>query len=138
MNQGNFIRILYSNSDFILNGMFIYFSLSNVSFERSFNKSKCIFSMDDKNIEVLKRLEQLELYILDKMCDNTKFCQRKCFFTDILLNKNIKLCDDFGAALGHNNNIPFCTLGLKISGVWITDSEYGLTCKFCYLDPGIN
>ena len=45
MNDGNFIRILYSNNYMTLNGVFIYINLNNITIEKQFNKVKCIFNV---------------------------------------------------------------------------------------------
>ena len=41
MDNSNFIRLVYSNELFILNGVFITFKLALNTVERSFNKFKC-------------------------------------------------------------------------------------------------
>ena len=43
MDNSNFLRIVYSNELFILNGIFVRFNLNLHSVEKSFNKYKCLF-----------------------------------------------------------------------------------------------
>jgi len=46
MNEGNFIRILYSNSYFVLNGIYLLITLTDIICEKYYNKYKCIFNID--------------------------------------------------------------------------------------------
>ena len=38
MNDGNFIRILYSNELFVLNGIYLIFSINSMNVEKYYNK----------------------------------------------------------------------------------------------------
>ena len=41
MNNGKFIRIVYSTSLFTLNGIYIHFYINNTSIDKYYNKYKC-------------------------------------------------------------------------------------------------
>ena len=58
MNDGNFIRIIYSNDLFILNGISLFIELNNVSFEKYYNKYKCNFDVSF-NKNVIKNIKQI-------------------------------------------------------------------------------
>ena len=49
MENSKFIRIIYSNTLFTLNGIFINFNLKLVTIEKCFNKYKCIFDTNVNN-----------------------------------------------------------------------------------------
>ena len=45
MNNGNFIRIIYSTSLFVLNGIYININLNYTSIDKYYNKYKCSFDI---------------------------------------------------------------------------------------------
>ena len=45
MNEGNFIRILYSTNDIILNGIYFLITLNEINCEKYFNKFKFNFNI---------------------------------------------------------------------------------------------
>lgn len=120
MNDGNFIRILYSNNYMTLNGVFIYINLSNITIEKQFNKVKCIFNVATykKLIEDIKNIEE---NILTKINIPNKVPQFKIY--EQMNNGNIKIfCDTIPKSA--------CSFILKISGIWETNDHFGLTYKF--------
>jgi hypothetical protein len=120
MNDGNFIRILYSNNYMTLNGVFIYINLSNITIEKQFNKVKCIFNVATykKLIEDIKNIEE---NILTKINIPNKVPQFKIY--EQMNNGNIKIfCDTIPKSA--------CSFILKISGIWETNDQFGLTYKF--------
>ena len=48
MIDGNFIRILYSNENMTLNGIYLFVNLKDIFFEKYYNKYKCIFNICHK------------------------------------------------------------------------------------------
>ncbi len=120
MNDGNFIRILYSNNYITLNGVFIYINLNNITIEKQFNKVKCIFNVAayKKLIEDIKNIEE---NILTKINIPNKVPQFKIY--EQMNNGNIKIfCDTIPKSA--------CSFILKISGIWETNDQFGLTYKF--------
>lgn len=120
MNDGNFIRILYSNNYMTLNGVFIFISLNNITIEKQFNKVKCIFNVASykKLIEDIKMIEE---NILNKINIPDKIPQFKIH--EQMNNGNIKIfCDTIPKTA--------CSFILKISGIWETNDQFGLTYKF--------
>ena len=83
MNNGNFIRIIYSSPLFILNGIYLIIPITNFTVEKYYNKYKCIF---DTNL-------------YKELIDKLRYIEDSIFI-------------------------------LKISGIWETDKEYGITYKF--------
>ena len=122
IDNSDFIRILYSNDLMTLNGIYIKIKLDIKSIESYYSKYKCIFTTAD-NKDVINKIQSIENLILEryssdktkkkKICEQLNNCYVK-IFTDNIIN---------------SNNIPnFFTL--KISGIWETNSEYGITYKF--------
>jgi len=123
MNDGNFIRILYSTPLFILNGIYLAVMMNQLTVERYFNKYKCAFDIAN-NMETIYRIKHIEETILSKIKINGKMPQYKVY--EQIRNGNIKVFAD---------NIDDVTnkFLLKIAGIWETDYSYGLTYKFVKL-----
>lgn len=120
MNDGNFIRILYSTNHVILNGIYLLFHLFDVTCEKYYNKYKCNFSMDRDTIDYLKVIEE---QLLSKYKSN-KVPLFKIY--EQISTGSIKLFLDPPATM-HTAGGSFV---LKISGIWETQYNYGLTYKF--------
>jgi len=124
MNGGLFMRIIYSNNMVSINGIHIVFSIPGKINEVYHNKYKFVF---DNNHDISNLIE---------------------FENDILSNCNVidkiptyKLRDQleqnffkfFQSTHGSktqakiNNQVRF---SIKISGIWTTDTSYGITYKF--------
>lgn len=123
MNDGNFIRILYSTPLFILNGIYLSIIINQLTVERYFNKYKCVFDITS-NMDIIHRIKNIEETILSKIKINGKIPQYKIY--EQFRNGNIKVFAD---------NIDDVTnkFLLKIAGIWETDYSYGLTYKFVKL-----
>lgn len=118
MNEGNFIRILYSTHNILLNGIYLLIKLNDISCEKYYNKFKCSFNPLNHK-DVIENIKIIEENILKKI-DIKKIPQFK--ITEQLKNGNIKLfntIDEFDSSFI-----------VKISGIWETQYNYGLTYKF--------
>jgi hypothetical protein len=120
MNNGNFIRIIYSTSFFILNGIYISMQINYTSVDKYYNKFKCSFD-SNQHKELIEKLKIIENGLLKKSCILGKIPQYKIY--EQLKNSNIKVFSDSFDKIGN-------TFLLKIAGIWETDTEYGLTYKF--------
>lgn len=120
MNDGNFIRILYTTSQVVLNGIYILIKLNDILCEKYYNKYKCNFDVYNHN-DIIDNLKTIEENILKKINIKDKIPQYKIY--EQFKNGNIKIFND----IGNKNN---CLFILKISGIWETFSNYGLTYKF--------
>ena len=124
MNEGNFIRILYTNSLVTLNGIYILIKLNDIVCEKYYNKYKCAFDVYN-HIDIINNLKNIEENILKKADIKNKLPQYKIY--EQLKNGNIKIFNDIGIKSS-------CSFILKISGIWETFSNYGLTYKFVKVD----
>ena len=135
MNDGFFIRIIYSNSLFILNGINIHIQFNNVIFDKYYNKYKCSFNIMQHK-ELIDKLRNIEENLLRKININ-KQAQYK--INDQIKNGNIKLFleninHEKKDNINHEKKDNNCFL-LKISGIWETETHYGLTYKFLKTCP---
>ncbi len=120
MNNGNFIRIIYSTSIFVLNGIYININLNYTSVDKYYNKYKCSFDIVQYT-ELIEKLRIIEEGLIKKTLIFGKVPQFKIY--EQLKNGNIKVFSDTSYNIGN-------TFLLKISGIWETETEYGLTYKF--------
>lgn len=120
MNDGNFIRILYSSDIMTLNGIYLLVKLNDISCEKYYNKFKCSFNILNHK-ELIENLKKIEEDLLKKYKTN-KTPLYKIY--DQVKSGYIKIFSD---ATTTKNSCPFI---LKISGIWETQHNYGLTYKF--------
>ena len=120
MNDGNFIRILYSTPNFTLNGIYLLVTLYDIMCEKYFLKYRCTFNVA-MHKDIINNIKVIEEDILKKYEIIGKSPQFKIY--DQLRNGNIKIFSD----VGNRGSASFI---LKISGIWETQFNYGLTYKF--------
>lgn len=121
MCEGNFIRILYSTRNVVFNGIYLLIQLNDVVFEKYYNKYKCIFNVNSHNL-MIEKIKIIEENILKKIALEDKQPQFKIYHQ--IKNGNIKIFSD---TCNVKSNALYT---LKISGVWETHLNYGLTYKF--------
>ena len=120
MNEGNFIRILYSTHNVVLNGIYLLITFNDISCEKYYTKYRCCFNVNT-HIDIINNLKNIEENILKKYENINKLPQYKIY--EQLRNGNLKIFTDIG-------NKTICSFILKISGIWETEDKYGLTYKF--------
>ena len=120
MNEGNFIRIIYSTNNLMLNGIYLLLSLNDITCEKYYNKYKCIFNVNNHK-ELIENIKTIEENILKKIEIKNKIPLFKIY--EQISNGNIKL---FNEVTNKSNNL----FVLKISGIWETQFNYGVTYKF--------
>jgi hypothetical protein len=118
MNEGKFIRILYSTHNLVLNGIYLLVHINDITCDKYYNKYKCNFNTLH-NKDIIDNIKTIEENILKKI-EIKKIPQLKIY--EQLKNGNIKLFNEV--------NKSFCSFILKISGIWETQFNYGLTYKF--------
>ena len=120
MNDGNFFRIMYSTPLFVLNGIYLFISITHTSIDKYYNKFKCTFDVY-QYMDIIDKLRAIEQGILKKVNIYGKVPQYKIY--EQIRNGNIKIFSDNIEKI--NNSFL-----LKIAGIWETEHEYGLTYKF--------
>jgi hypothetical protein len=121
IDESNFLRVTYSNKMFSMNGVYIKVNIEVLHKEKHYNKYKCSFNIS-KNYLVIHKLAQIESKILHRLQMNGKTPVPK--IRQQLNCGNIKLFTDNSELSPQNNYI------LKMSGIWETEKEYGITYKF--------
>lgn len=122
MDNSQFIKIVYSNQDIMMSGIFLLVELKHITKESYFKKIKITYDTS-LNKNILNRIYEIENQLLQKYNIHKKI-QRKIIY-DTLNNGVIKLFPNNENDLNNNNN----SFILKISGIWENDTEYGLTYK---------
>tara|TARA_E500000178_G_C16597045_1_gene562944 strand:- start:87 stop:578 length:492 start_codon:yes stop_codon:yes gene_type:complete len=129
IQNGDFIKIIYSNSKIVMNGIYLNINLKNIEIE---NKNNKIYLKFDKikNKETLDYIEYIENNILEKYTCRNKNSTIK-LLKDYLNNEYLRIYknDEKSLIQINNNNI---NLVLKISGIWDDFVNYGITFKFIY------
>ena len=123
MNEGIFIKILYSNENISLNGIYLLIDICDIVCEKYYNKYKCSFNILN-NKDIINNLKLIEEEILKKYNTTKIPCykiyeQIKCGYIKMYSIIGIKQTSSFV---------------LKISGIWETPQNYGLTYKFINLN----
>lgn len=123
MNEGIFIKILYSNENISLNGIYLLVQFCDIVCEKYYNKYKCSFNILN-NKDIINNLKLIEEEILKKYNTTKTPCykiyeQIKCGYIKMYSIIGIKQTSSFV---------------LKISGIWETPQNYGLTYKFINLN----
>lgn len=119
MNEGIFVRILYSSDLIVFNGIYLSISLNEITCDKYYNKYKCYFNINS-NKDIITKIQFIEENILKKYNSNKKPLFR---IYEQLSSGHIKL---FNYIENKNNNLFI----LKISGIWETNDNYGITYKF--------
>ena len=123
IDNSSFIRIIYSNQLCTFNGIYLYIAFNDVLLQTNNNKVK--YSIKPKNnMEIITALKTLECELLDNISihKHKVYKLQEQLHNGIIkiINNNYTLCND----TNYNNYI------LKISGIWESGDEYGLTYKF--------
>ena len=66
MNDGTFIRILYSTHNILLNGIYLLISLTDIACEKYYNKYRCIFNASNHK-DIIDNIKIIEENILKKI-----------------------------------------------------------------------
>ena len=129
MNNSDFYRILFSDTNVSINGIFIHFFLKNISIEKYFNKVKCCFDKSNENRKTIEKLLDIEKETLKKLSYNMPYYKPVYRMQEQLLNQFIKIYNENHIKLGIHNEIIFM---LKISGIWSSEQSqtYGITFRF--------
>lgn len=126
MNDGNFIRILYSTNHVVFNGIYLLITLNDIICEKYYNKYKYIFNINNEiHKNLIENLKNIEENILKNINIENKIPQFK--ITEQLKNGYIKLFQNIQTNNQINQDYKFI---LKISGIWENNHNYGLTYKF--------
>ena len=120
MDNSNFLRVVYSNELFILNGIFVKFQLNLHTVEKSFNKYKCLFDTKHHS-DIILKISTIEKSLMERHVFLNKTPVYR--ISEQLNNGFLKIFNE-ADCMDKNEFI------LKIYGIWENECEYGLTYKF--------
>jgi hypothetical protein len=127
--EGEFTKLIFSNIDFSLNGLYLLVNLDNIEERPCENKNKFILKFPSNNlnnISLIHSIVQIEQRILDVY---SKYKKPKKYPKYAL---HQQLTNGFLHAYYESNKYKSKYM-LKISGVWETAQSYGITYKFSKL-----
>lgn len=128
--DGIFTKIIFTHSCFTLNGVYFKFPIMHQSIEHVLNKQDYLyFEPSNKlNIPILRLCKLMEKTILQCYSNYKGNFTRKTPIHSIVKQLNsgkckIQLCNN------HKMDKILKPLVIKISGIWETPTEYGITYK---------
>ena len=121
MIDGFFIRFMYSTNLFVLNGITLLIPLNDILIEKYYNKYKCSFNINTHR-DLIENVKTIEEKLLKAVNIKNKIPQFKV--SEQLKNGNIKIFLENVEKIDNN------LFMLKISGIWETTTQYGITYKF--------
>jgi len=125
INDGIFIRIVYSDGIVSFNGVYLLINLNDIICEKYYNKYKCSFNINYANHkDIIENIKNIEEKLLKKIDIKNKVAQYKIY--EQFKNGSIRLFNDI-------EEKSTCSFILKISGIWENATNYGLTYKFITL-----
>ena len=129
--EGIFTKILFSNELFTMNGIYLNFKLEPTKATDAANKPMMCFQPYNKNnLLSIQQISNMEIDILEhyqKMNQSNKGINNvlsKTLYTGV-----IKLFNTGSVPGIKTATEPVCKLCIKISGIWETADEIGITYK---------
>jgi hypothetical protein len=121
--DGHFIRILYSNALFTLNGIYLLFSIQYESVDKYFN-NKLKYTFNPQSHQgLIQTIRTIEEDLLQKVNIRGKQPVHKMY--EQIKYGTIKVFSNTSSSSG--------LFSFKIAGIWETSTEYGLTYKISNL-----
>ncbi len=117
-----FHRIILSNNLICMNNINIKLELTNVPIEKYYNKYKCLINI---NSDTFRKIVFIENSILSSINIENKIKKLNIF--EQLNTGSIRI---FSQDELENKTYSKFNIILKISGIWETKEEYGVTFKF--------
>jgi hypothetical protein len=124
---GDFTKLIYSNENFTLNGLYMHIKLEAVGEKKIEHKNKQILRFHSnhlQNISVIHSLIQIEHKLLEIYYQYKKNLKKQAKFVlhQQLMNGFVHYYQECENKTGN--------FVLKISGIWETNNAYGITYKF--------
>lgn len=127
--DGKFTKIIYSDENIVMNGVYIHISLNEYTYDKSY--SRIIMKDTKNNASIIKKISELEYYIL-KYFTHINGTDKQIHF---LLKEQL----DTLFIKVYRDNYPYANgngqIVLKISGVWEDNNNIGLTYKIMETFP---
>ena len=128
--EGIFTKIIFTHSCFTLNGVYFSFPILHQSIETTIHRQDYIYfePAQKMNMPIIKHCKNMERSVLQAYMDFKGNLSRKTPIYSIAKQLNSGKCR---IQLRHNHKIDkiMKPLLIKLSGIWETTYEYGLTFK---------
>ena len=124
INDSFFYRLFYSDINITFNAIYLLFELNNIKVEKYFDKIKCLFTYEE-NETMINEIVHIEKNILSKC--NTDINKRTTYRIEDQLQNNFIKINESNAEINKYKTKKFI---LKISGIWLTEPNIGLTFRF--------
>ena len=125
--EGIFSKIIYTDEFITLNGIFIDFPLEIIPVDKIVNKNYLFFTLQS-NYNIISKIQELETKLIDCYNIEKNICKKNVFnLYNQLISGKIKIYNN--TYNSKNNHIV-----LKISGLWETTNEIGITYKFILMN----
>ena len=135
IEQSLFYKLLYSNDFITFNGIYLYFQLENINY----NKDRIILIKDNQNnLNILNNIIDIETSLFNIMNSNKK---KNYKLSELINNNNIKFSKsdiDNIHKFNQFNDINKHNFILKISGFWETNDNIGITFKIIKVNKVLN
>jgi hypothetical protein len=131
--DGNFTKIIYSNELFTMNGIYFLFTIHDYILEKKLNKFLLRFNPYNKlNSSIIEELTNLEHKIIEyykQMTNTTSKISNS--LSKQLYSGNMKIYKEYNYSKKpvEENNKTTSSIIIKISGIWETREEMGITYK---------
>jgi hypothetical protein len=131
ITEGNFIKIIYSNSHFTMSGVYLYFpiQLNNI-------KNNIGYFNYNENKKTIDKIIDIETSILNIYLGDTQSEYKKMSIGVHLKNGTIKLNTMDFSKNSHRIDLRFnsidikkCEFIVKLSGIWENQNTVGITHK---------
>ena len=136
--DGFFSKLIYSNELFTMTGIYILCPIQITDFENAGAKKLIKFNpYTQVNLQIIQDLSKLELRILEYY-KQTKQNNRKITnsLAKQLYSGSLKIYKDYDHSVKNANEPPMFLL--KISGIWETIDNVGLTYKLYEINQNFN
>jgi len=124
--NSTFRRILYSTNYVTLNNLQFLINVKNVKMVKFYQKFKCYLNENDNNIKnTVTQLVDIENNLLQKI-NNFNKIPKYSLLEQVRLGF-IKCCHNENDKI--NDNVSSLNIHFKISGIWESENEFGVTYK---------
>jgi hypothetical protein len=127
MENSKFIKLIYSTEDVMLYGIYIYLPMKSNKHEHHYNKIRITFDAENNKIW-LANIYDIEANILNKY-ESSK--RQKRIIHETLSSGIVKIYSNNEQQINGSNSNK--SLIVKISGIWESTTEYGVTYKLLYV-----
>ena len=142
--NGNFTKFIYSNDWFVMSGLYLLFPIEVSNINKVGNKKQMIFHpYQPSNMSIIQDFAKMEYKVLEYY-KQTKQCNKKLsnLLSRQLYSGYMKLYKEYNSASKYlpdsENDTKIKQYVIKVSGIWESNEEIGLTYKLFEVDENYN